>query len=85
MKRNTIAVIPLDDRSVNYECIAMLGQMADLEVLLPPQAWLGNPWREGQTDRVGAWLQDVAPRGCAGRGDRYTRLRRPGELAALTR
>ena len=62
MKRNTVAVIPLDDRSVNYECIAMLGQAADLEVVLPPQAWLGTPWRVGQTEQLGAWLQEVAPR-----------------------
>ena len=62
MKRNTVAVIPLDDRSVNYECIAMLGQAADLEVVLPPQEWLGTPWRAGQTELLGVWLQEVAPR-----------------------
>jgi len=57
----TIAVIPLDDRSVNYECIEMLGEAAGLHVLLPPKAWLGTPWRAGQTDRLVGWLRESAP------------------------
>jgi hypothetical protein len=57
---NTIAVIPLDDRSVNYECVAILGEAAGLHVLLPPKAWLGTPWRTGQTDKLIAWLRENA-------------------------
>jgi hypothetical protein len=56
----TIAVIPLDDRSVNYDCIAMLGEAAALHVLLPPKAWLGTPWRAGQTDPMSDWLRQNA-------------------------
>lgn len=58
----TVAIIPLDDRSVNYECLAMLGEAADLQVLLPPKAWLGTPWSIGQMDKLAAWLLDAAPR-----------------------
>ena len=61
MPQPTIAVIPLDDRAVNYECLALLGQAAGCQMLLPPKAWLGTPWRTGQMDRLGAWLHDVAP------------------------
>ncbi len=57
-----LAIIPLDDRMVNYECLALLGQAAGYEVLLPPKDWLGTPWRSGQMDRLIAWLRETAPR-----------------------
>jgi len=52
--------VPLDDRSVNYECLALLGEAADFKLLLPPKEWLGTPWRTGQTQRLGAWLEEQA-------------------------
>lgn len=55
-----VACIPLDDRAVNYECLLLLGQAAGLSVLLPPKAWLGTPWRIGQTVRLSAWLREAA-------------------------
>jgi len=57
-----VGIIPLDDRSVNYECLQMLGEAAGFDVLLPPKAWLGTPWRAGDTARLHAWLVDYAPR-----------------------
>ena len=57
MRSATVAIIPLDDRSVNYECLAMLGEAAGFHVLLPPKEWLGTPWRAGQMEQIGAWLQ----------------------------
>lgn len=60
MTRPVIAILPLDDRAVNYECLALLGQAADCQVLLPPKAWLGTPWRMGQIDRLSRWLRDAA-------------------------
>lgn len=61
MPQPTIAVIPLDDRAVNYECLALLGQAAGSRMIMPPKAWLGTPWRTGQMERLGAWLREVAP------------------------
>lgn len=58
--RKRIGVIPLDDRMVNYECMALLGKAADIELLLPPKDWLGNPWRVGETEKLGAWLRKAA-------------------------
>lgn len=61
MSQPILAVIPLDDRAVNYECLALLGQAAGCQLLLPPKAWLGTPWRTGQMERLSAWLREVAP------------------------
>ena len=60
MTRATVAIVPLDDRSVNYECLSMLGEAAGLEVHLPPKAWLGTPWRAGKTEELGAWVEEQA-------------------------
>lgn len=46
---------------VNYECLSLLGAAAGYEVLLPPKEWLGTPWRVGHMDKLGNWLQQVAP------------------------
>ena len=40
-----IAVLPMDDRPVNYDYPRYLARAAGLEILLPPRVWLGNPWR----------------------------------------
>jgi hypothetical protein len=61
MPQPTIAVIPLDDRAVNYECLALLGQAAGSRMIMPPKVWLGTPWRTGQMERLGVWLREVAP------------------------
>ncbi|MEM7110899.1 MAG: DUF4127 family protein [Chloroflexota bacterium] len=55
-----VGVIPLDDRMVNYEYMALLGKMADMTLLLPPKAWLGNPWRVGAMEKLRDWLREVA-------------------------
>ena len=62
MTRATVVIVPLDDRSVNYECLLMLGEAAGFDVLLPPKAWLGTPWREGKTEELGAWVEEQAAR-----------------------
>jgi hypothetical protein len=60
--RATVVIVPLDDRSVNYECLLMLGEAAGLDVLLPPKAWLGTPWRAGKTEELCAWVEEHASR-----------------------
>lgn len=60
MAQHTIAILPLDDRAVNYECLALLGRAAGLTVLLPPKDWLGTPWRVGEMARLAGWLADAA-------------------------
>ena len=62
MTRATVVIVPLDDRSVNYECLLMLGEAAGFDVLLPPKAWLGTPWRAGKTEELGAWVEEHAAR-----------------------
>ena len=62
MTRATVVIVPLDDRSVNYECLLMLGEAAGFDVLLPPKAWLGTPWRAGKTEELGAWVEEQAAR-----------------------
>ncbi len=60
MSERTIALLPLDDRAVNYECLTLLGQAAGLTVLLPPKEWLGTPWRAGQMAQLAGWLAGAA-------------------------
>lgn len=55
-----MVVVPLDDRCVNYECLAMLGEAADFDLLLPPKEWLGTPWRSGRMQQLGDWLEENA-------------------------
>jgi hypothetical protein len=56
-----IALLPLDDRPVNYDHPAWLARAAGLDLLRPPREWLGNPMRDAERDRLAGWLQDVAP------------------------
>lgn len=60
MSAGIISIIPLDDRSVNYECLQMLGEAAGFDVRLPPKAWLGTPWRVGEMERLRRWLLQQA-------------------------
>lgn len=46
---------------VNYECLQILGRAAGYEVVLPPQEWLGTPWRLGEMAGLGDWLGQIAP------------------------
>jgi hypothetical protein len=55
-----VSIIPLDDRSVNYECLQMLGEAAGLEVRLPSKTWLGTPWRVGEMEMLRRWLLEQA-------------------------
>jgi len=59
MKR--VAVLPMDDRPVNYDYPRYLSRAAGLEVLLPPREWLGNPWRSSRHAELADWLLRVAP------------------------
>lgn len=61
MSKPVIPILPLDDRSVNYECLQMLGEAAGFQVLLPPKSWLGTPWRVGDMPRLHDWLVEQAP------------------------
>lgn len=60
MKR--VAVLPMDDRPVNYDYPRYLGRAAGLEILLPPREWLGNPWRASRHAGLVDWLVQAAPR-----------------------
>ncbi len=60
MPQAVVSIIPLDDRSVNYECLQMLGEAAGFEVRLPPKAWLGTPWRIGEMELLRGWLLEQA-------------------------
>ncbi|HVU23779.1 MAG TPA: DUF4127 family protein [Opitutus sp.] len=57
---NTVAVLPVDDRPVNYDYPRYLGRAAALDVRLPPREWLGNPWRPSRHDDLVAWLRATA-------------------------
>jgi hypothetical protein len=59
MKR--VAILPMDDRPVNYDYPHCLGRAAGLEILLPPREWLGNPWRASRHAGLVDWLSEVAP------------------------
>jgi hypothetical protein len=49
MPQPTIAVIPLDDRSVNYECLQLLGEAAGLRVRAAAQSVAGHAVARRQT------------------------------------
>jgi hypothetical protein len=59
MKR--VAVLPMDDRPVNYDYPRYLSRAAGMEVLLPPREWLGNPWRASRHAELVEWLARTAP------------------------
>jgi hypothetical protein len=55
-----VAILPLDDRPVNYDYPRLLAAIAGVDVDLPPREWLGNPWRDSQHDQLVAWLKEAA-------------------------
>lgn len=61
MNQPTLVIVPLDDRPPNYEYPALLAHAAGLAPVLPAKAWLGTPWRTGNTARLADWLDEVAP------------------------
>ena len=58
MKAN-IALLPLDDRPVNYDYPSYLARAAGCALQLPPREWLGTPWRESQHARLVNWLVQI--------------------------
>ncbi len=56
-----VALLPMDDRPVNYDCPRYLARAAGMEILLPPREWLGNPWRASRHDDLVDWLVRTAP------------------------
>ncbi len=59
MKR--VAVLPMDDRPVNYDYPRYLARAAGMEIVLPPREWLGNPWRDSRHSDLVDWLGKSAP------------------------
>jgi uncharacterized protein DUF4127 len=57
-----LALLPLDDRPVNYDHPWWTGRVAGIEVLRPPREWLGNPFRAAERDRLAEWLSDEGSR-----------------------
>jgi len=55
-----VAVLPMDDRPVNYDSPRYLSRAAGMEVLLPPRGWLGNPWRPSRHRDLVDWLSRTA-------------------------
>jgi hypothetical protein len=51
-----MALLPMDDRPVNYDYPTYLARLAGYELHLPPRDWLGNPWRESQHIPLVNWL-----------------------------
>jgi hypothetical protein len=51
-----MALLPMDDRPVNYDYPTYLARLAGYELHLPPRQWLGNPWRASQHDLLVDWL-----------------------------
>jgi len=58
MKR--VAVLPMDDRPVNYDYPGCLARAAGMEAVLPPREWLGNPWRASRHSDLVDWLGRAA-------------------------
>ncbi|MDR3575682.1 MAG: DUF4127 family protein [Anaerolineaceae bacterium] len=57
----TVAILPMDDRPVNYDYPGYLARLAGCQLVLPERSWLGNPWRPSQHNRLVEWLAQIAP------------------------
>lgn len=55
-----MALLPMDDRPVNYNYPTYLARLAGYELHLPPREWLGNPWRDSQHSQLVDWLTKEA-------------------------
>ncbi len=56
----TLALLPMDDRPVNYDYPGYLARIAGYDLNLPPREWLGNPWRASQHAKLVDWLAQIA-------------------------
>ena len=56
-----LALLPMDDRPVNYDYPRYLARVAGWEILQPPREWLGNPWRKSRHADLVDWLIQTAP------------------------
>lgn len=54
-----LALLPLDDRPVNYDHPWWLGRAAGIDVVRPPREWLGSPLRPAASARLADWVRDV--------------------------
>ncbi|OGN93242.1 MAG: hypothetical protein A2Z71_00905 [Chloroflexi bacterium RBG_13_50_21] len=55
-----VAMLPMDDRPVNYDYPTYLARLAGYDLHLPLREWLGNPWRDSQPMRLVDWLDKEA-------------------------
>ncbi|MDD5367811.1 MAG: DUF4127 family protein [Anaerolineaceae bacterium] len=55
-----IAILPLDDRPVNYDYPQILARSAGYATMVPTREWLGNPWRDSQHEKIIEWLRKVS-------------------------
>jgi hypothetical protein len=55
-----MALLPMDDRPVNYDYPTYLARLAGYELHLPTRDWLGNPWRGSQHKGLVEWLVQEA-------------------------
>ena len=55
-----IALLPLDDRPVNYNHPQYLARVAGVDISLPPQEFLGNPRCKGRHTELVNWLMEVS-------------------------
>jgi len=59
-RKLNLALLPLDDRPVNYDYPLYLARLAGCALHVPPREWLGNPWRQSQHTRLVDWLVQEA-------------------------
>ena len=53
-----LALLPLDDRPVNYDQPWWLARAAGIDLVRPPREWLGSPLHQATQDRLADWLRD---------------------------
>lgn len=61
LMRQQIAVVPLDSRPVNTQYLKILGNIANAEVLLPPEEYLDLYVKPAQTEKIMEWLIKSSP------------------------
>lgn len=56
-----IVLVPLDERPCNYYYPQLLGRVAGIDVVVPPEDLLGRKKRPADRHELGDWLMDQAP------------------------
>lgn len=56
--RERFLLLPLDNRPCNVLFVRQLGDIAQVEVVSPPNHWLGSWLNPGQCDRFAQWLRE---------------------------